>query len=85
MLTFRRHRNRIRFVKHSPLEQQVLTALTGDELWDPDELVSSVASSTRADVDEVREAIWGLLDRREISVTPDRRLKPAAVHEPAGV
>ncbi len=65
-------------VMRSPLEVAVLEALSGGQEEDPVELIPRLAEELEVKEDQVRAAIWRLLDRGEVELTATWKLRRSA-------
>ena len=54
--------------------QEAVQEALQERTYSPEELVARLRQARGFDEDTIREAIWRLLDGRQIRVTPDRKL-----------
>lgn len=60
------------------LEREVIQFLVASGTsYRPNELVTKLAADHHAPESEVREALWRLLDRKQVQLTPDLELAHA--------
>lgn len=60
---------------HQQAEVAILGILAPSAVYAPKDLIHHVKEHSKIDDATIREALWRLIDRMEIKLTPDRKLE----------